>query len=36
MDDMLPMTMYDVIMCAFMVIGATIIACVVNFWVLLR
>lgn len=36
MDDMLPITMYDFIACAFMVVGSTIIVFIVNPWVLLR
>ncbi|CAN0351293.1 unnamed protein product, partial [Scytosiphon promiscuus] len=36
MDDLLPMTMYDFIVCSFMVTGGTLIVFVVNPWVVLR
>ncbi|CAN0455405.1 unnamed protein product, partial [Ascophyllum nodosum] len=35
MDDMLPMTLYDFVMCTFMVLGSTIIVFYVNAWVIL-
>lgn len=36
MDDLLPMTLYDFIVCSFMVVGGTLIVLVVNPWVVLR
>ncbi|CAM9423380.1 unnamed protein product, partial [Choristocarpus tenellus] len=35
MDDMLPMTVFDFIICTFMVTGSTILILVVNPWVIL-
>ena len=36
MDDLLPMTVYDFIICTFMVTGGTLIVFFVNPWVILR
>ncbi len=36
MDDLLPMTLYDFIICSFMVLGGTLIIFFVNPWVVLR
>ena len=36
MDDLLPMTMYDFVICSFMVTGGTLIIFFVNPWVIIR
>ena len=36
MDDLLPLTVYDFIICAFMVFGGVLIVFIVNPWVVLR
>lgn len=36
MDDLLPVTVYDTIVCAFMVFGGILIIFVANPWVVLR
>ncbi|CAN0476489.1 unnamed protein product [Scytosiphon promiscuus] len=36
MDDLLPMTVYDTIVCAFMVFGGILIIFIVNPWVVIR
>lgn len=36
MDDFLPMTLHDFLVCTFMVVGSTILVMVANPWVLLR
>ncbi|CAN0477544.1 unnamed protein product, partial [Laminaria digitata] len=35
MDDLLPLTVYDFIICAFMVSGGVLIVFIVNPWVVL-
>lgn len=36
MDDLLPLTVFDFIICAFMVFGGVLIVFIVNPWVVLR
>lgn len=36
MDDLLPMTLYDFVICSFMVTGGTLIIFFVNPWVVIR
>ena len=36
MDDLIPMSMYDFVVCSFMVVGGTLIIFFVNPWVVLR
>lgn len=36
MDDLLPLTVYDTIVCAFMAFGGVLIVFIVNPWVVLR